>query len=81
MCGREHWIKSIEAAINPSWEPDFSPTPIIFTEKDTYSWESENPVVTFKTREGLTFKTGCFGRAVKALPYWGTVKEVEAKYL
>ena len=80
MCGREHWIKSIENILeNPdSWEPE--PFRFIFKEKDEYSWTG-NPVLYFKTREGIGFKTGFKQGAVKEIPYWGTVKQVKSKFL
>ena len=82
MCGREHWIKSIEAIlVHPEgWELDKSSTPIIFPEKDKYSWTG-NPVITFKTRKATTFKTGYQKIFTKVLPYWGTAEEVKEKYL
>jgi hypothetical protein len=82
MCGREHWIKSIEAILlNPnSWEPE--PFKFIFKEKDEYSWSSENPILYFKTRRGIGFKTGYERDIVKySLPLWGTAEEVKQKYL
>ena len=82
MCGREHWIKSIEAVlVNPnSWEPE--PFRFIFYEKDECSWAGKNPVLYFKTRCGIGFKTGYEQEtAVKEIPYWGTALEVKEKYL
>lgn len=82
MVGREYWIKSIEKILeNPnSWEPETFK--FIFDEKDEYSWESANPVLYFKTRKGIGFKTGYEQETwVKELPYWGTAKEVKEKYL
>jgi hypothetical protein len=80
MCGREHWIKSIESFLhNPnSWEPE--PNSVIFTEGLKYSWTG-NPVITFKTRNAPNFKTGYEKLAVTELPYWGTVREIERRYL
>lgn len=81
MCGREHWIKSIEKVLeNPdSWEPE--PFKFIFDSKHKYSWTGENPVLYFKTRQGIGFKTGFMPGAVRELPYWGTIQEVKEKYL
>jgi hypothetical protein len=75
ICGREHWIKSIEAVVKPGWELDQSPTPIIFPEKDKYSWTGR-PVITFKTRNAPNFKTGYeHHNHITKLPYWGTAEE------
>lgn len=79
MCGRKHWIKSIEDILeSDSWEPE--PFKFIFKEKDEYSWQGR-PVLYFKTREGIGFKTGYRQGAVKEIPYWGTEEEVFNKYL
>jgi len=81
MCGTKHWIKSIENILeNPdSWKPE--PFKFIFEEKDEYSWTGENPVLYFKTRKGIGFKTGFIQGSKKELPYWGSAKEVKQKYL
>jgi len=83
MCGREHWIKSIEKLIGKKdhWKPVKNNPPYIFDSRDDYSWEGENPVLTFKTRRGIGFKTGFFPGAVQEIPFWGTYKEVKEKYL
>lgn len=81
MVGREHWIKSIEKIlVNPdSWEPE--PFRFIFEEKDEYSWTGE-PVLYFKTRAGIGFKTGYEQETkVRNLPPWGTAWEVKERYL
>ena len=82
MCGREHWIKSIEAILEKpdSWEPESFK--FIFQEKDEYSWSGENPIIFFKTRQGIGFKTGYNQKIItKVLPYWGTALSVKEKYL
>ncbi|MFA5696159.1 MAG: hypothetical protein WC917_01700 [Bacilli bacterium] len=82
MCGREHWIKCIEKILeNPnSWEPETFK--FIFDEKNEYGWEGKNPVLYFKTREGIGFKTGYNQKIVtRELPYWGTAEEVKKLYL
>jgi hypothetical protein len=82
MCEREYWIKSIEAILEKpdSWEPE--PFKFIFKEKDESCWSGKNPVLYFKTREGIGFKTGYNQDIItKELPYWGTALEVKEKYL
>jgi len=82
MCGREHWIKSIEKIIvNPnSWEPE--PFQFIFEEKDENFWTSKEPVLYFKTRAGIGFKTGYEQKIkVRNLPLWGSAEEVRRRYL
>ena len=81
---RNGWrgLRCIEAIlVDPdSWEPE--PFKFIFAEKDEYSWTSESPVLYFKTRKGIGFKTG-YRRdiSVKDLPPWGTAEEVRRRYL
>ena len=82
MCGREHWIKSIEAILEKpdSWEPESFK--FIFQEKDEYSWSGENPVAYMKTRHGVNFKTGFLqDSSAKEIPYWGNAVDFRKKYL
>ena len=81
MCGTKYWIESIEKILeNPnSWEPE--PFKFIFDSKHEYFWHGENPVLYFKTRAGVTFKTGFMPESVTEIPYWGTVEEIKKKYL
>ena len=83
MCGRDHWIKSIEKVIGrkTTWEPVKNNPPFIFTTKDEYSWKGDNSVLTFKTRRGIGFKTGFLPGSVTTLPYWGSNEDVYNKYL
>jgi hypothetical protein len=83
MCGRDYWIESIEKVIGKktTWEPVKNNPPFIFTTKDKYSWKSDNPVLTFKTRRGIGFKTGFLPGSVSTLPYWGSNNDVYNNYL
>jgi hypothetical protein len=80
VCGREYWIKSIEAILgNPdSW--DYEPLKFIFPNDAMNHWTG-NPIITFKTREAVNFKTGYEKESVTELPFWGTAEEVRLKYL
>ena len=83
MCGREFWIKNIERVLEgqEEWKDcDVNP-PYIFNTKDEYSWTSDNPILYFKTRAGVGFKTGFIDGSYKEIPYWGTAKKVKEKYL
>jgi len=83
MCGREHWIKCIETVFkNDSWEPQVVNPPFVFPLTGEGYWTGEIPVLYFKTRQGIGFKTGYDQKsAVKELPYWGSALEVKEKYL
>lgn len=80
MCGREHWIKSIEAILEKSdWDPE--PLKFIFPNNADNYWTG-NPAITFKTRNATTFKTGYQNKdVVTELPYWGTALDVKRDYL
>lgn len=75
MCNRKYWIKSIEKVINTN------PLEEVFKTKDKYSWTSDNPVLYFKTRRGIGFKTGFIQGSKSSIPYWGTAKQIKEKYL
>jgi hypothetical protein len=77
ICNREFWIKSIEKILTDNWQPLKVNPPFVFQTKDEYSWKGENPVITFKTRKGIGFKTGILREKARSLPYWGTVDEVK----
>jgi hypothetical protein len=84
MCGREFWMKQIDRVIagNYMWDDvSNARTPLIFESEDKYSWTGDNPVLYFKTRRGIGFKTGFIGGAVSEIPYWGNYDDVYNKYL
>ena len=82
MAGREYWIKCIEEAININdWGPQEVNPPFVFPLKGEGYWGGENPVLYFKTREGIGFKTGFSAGSVTEIPFWGTAKQVKDKYL
>lgn len=83
MCGREFWVKSIEKILegHSSWESIPVNPPFVFTTRDQYSWTGENPVIYFKTKKSFKFKTGFISGSMMELPYWGTVAEIENKFL
>jgi len=83
MCGRKYWIKQIERVLNgqEDWKDCQVNPPFIFTTKDKYSWTSNNPILYFKTREGIGFKTGFIQGSKTELPYWGSANKIKEKYL
>jgi hypothetical protein len=75
MCGREFWIKSIERIDTPDWEP--APLQFIFPDRADDTWTG-NPVITFKTRTAVHFKTGYEqDKSVTELPYWGSASNYD----
>jgi hypothetical protein len=83
MCNREYWIKCIERVLDDfDWQPLKVNPPFVFEgAKDEHSWSGENPVLYWKTRQGIGFKTGFKNETSKSLPFWGTIDEVKQKYL
>jgi hypothetical protein len=79
MCGREYWIERLENVLNDGWEEMFTHPKVIvsqiFEKGRDYSWTG-NPAITFKTRQGINYKTGFYQGRVMELPYWGTVRDV-----
>lgn len=83
MCGREFWINCIERTLGRqnSWDPIMVNPPFVFATEDQYSWTGKNPVIYFKTRKSLKFKTGFIAGSMTEVPFWGTAEEVYNKYL
>jgi hypothetical protein len=82
MCGREYWISRIENLIGAyhEWEPieDNNYLKHVFSTRmeQLYSWTGKVPVITFKTRNGVNYKTGFIGGSSKELPMWGNAREL-----
>lgn len=84
MCGRMYWISRIKAVLGKAegWEPVKVNPPFVFPREDGEEyWGGENPVLYFKTRAGIGFKTGYIEGAVTEIPYWGTYSQVEERFL
>lgn len=83
MCGTDYWIESIEKVIGKetTWEPIKNNPPFVFNTKDEHSWTGDNPVLTFKTRRGIGFKTGFLPGSLTTLPYWGSYDDVYNNFL
>jgi hypothetical protein len=75
MCGREFWIKNIERVLN-----GFGSS-LIFTTADKYSWTSDNPVITFKTGQGISSRCGIIqSSGTRDIPYWGNTEDIYKQY-
>ena len=80
ICGREHWIKEIESALEQTVKLKLEKPITIFETKLQYSWGTENPVINIKTDKGLRK----YSRVLKEdsmtptdeLPYWGKVDKL-----
>jgi len=84
MCGREQWITSLKYALRGinGWE--LKRPPLVFKTRLQYSWTSENPVVSFKSRNGLRKFAGTYKADDKnpasELPYWGTANDLRKEF-
>lgn len=84
MCGRKYWIKRIKEVLKGHDTWDALPNkglPLIFDTEAQYSWGSRDPVLYFKTRRGIGFKTGFIPGASLIVPYWGTYQDIKERYL
>jgi hypothetical protein len=83
MADRHFWIKRIEKVLENQnyWDEIPVNPPFVFDTKDRFSWTGKNPVLYFKTRKGVNFKTGFEQGSVDTIPYWGTAKQVFNNYL
>lgn len=79
MCGREYWISRLEPLLGEGWEPftrdeenrlvrQFFPEEAIWT---------GDPVISFKTGRGVSFRTTFINQRVMEIPYWGHVSQVK----
>jgi len=84
MCGRKFWIESIKKVLKGHDDWSFvpnKPLPLIFDTENKYSWHGRNPILYFKTRKGIGYKTGFIPGSVLGVPYWGTFMEIRERYL
>ena len=83
ICGREYWISRLEPLLNNGWDPltkkeerdlvrKFFPTEGIFT---------GSPVISFKTRDGVSYLTSFINNKIKKLPYWGEIDKVKKIFI
>lgn len=78
ICDREYWIKRLEPLLPEEW--------ISYTRKeenalvrkifDTRKEFTGNAVVTFKTRDGVSYRSTFVNNKIKEIPYWGTIEEM-----
>jgi hypothetical protein len=73
ICNRAFWIDKIEEALRKGTEAKR-----VFNTKDKYVWNSENPAISFKTMQGLHYKTIMDKKVPpkRSLPYWGRCEDI-----
>jgi len=83
MCGRGEWEKRLEAMLPKNWEQldrqaENRLINVLF--RDRGEWTG-NPVISFKTRDGVSYRTTFINERLKEIPYWGTINQIREKFL
>jgi len=72
LAGRGMWRDTIES---------IRETPVTFKQSGYETFHTENPIVTFKTRKGMHYRSPhSKDISFRELPYWGDVKNLRNKY-
>jgi hypothetical protein len=82
ICGREFWLSRLEPlieALGPGWDPipreeENRLVRRFFDEHRTFTGA---PVISFKTRDGVSYRTTFINRKELSIPYWGGINEVK----
>jgi len=82
ICGREYWIKRLEPLLPDNWEPytrdrESKLVREIFPERKEFTG---NPVISFKTGDGVSSRTTFVNKKIKEIPYWGDIAPLKKKY-
>ena len=87
ICNREFWISRFEPYFGKNLGNEWGLSTMMedrvlvegfFDKKDTFTGDS---VVSFKTGNGISNKTGIKKGAFEDIPYWGIASDLKAKYL
>lgn len=78
MCGREYWIERLEPLLPDKWEPyarddENRLVQRIFPARKEFTG---HPVISFKTRDGISWRTTFVHGGVKEIDYWGKIGDV-----
>jgi len=82
MCGREFWISRIEPLLGEGWEPmtrnqESNLVLKFFPTRGTWTGD---PVISFKTRDGVSYRTTFINEKIMEIPYWGNIASLKQKY-
>lgn len=79
MCGREYWIERLEPLLPEKWEPYTRAEENILVQKifPTRKEWTGRPVISFKTRDGVSYRTTFINQRIYDIPYWGNINEVK----
>jgi len=82
ICGREYWIERLEPLLPDKWEPytrdrENKLVREIFPERKEFTG---NPVISFKTGDGVSSRTTFVNKKIKEINYWGDIATLKKKY-
>jgi len=88
VCGREYWIPRLEAVLNKyageGWESAGRKVETKMVTKFFGKREATftgDPVISFKTGDGVSCRTTFINEKVFEIPYWGRIEPLKEKYL
>jgi len=79
MCGREYWIKRLEPLLPEKWDPYTREEESALVRKmfpERKEWTGR-PVISFKTRQGVSYRTTFINQKIKNIPYWGEINKLK----
>ena len=79
MCGREYWIKRLEPLLPEKWDPYTREEESALVRKmfpERKEWTGR-PVISFKTRQGVSYRTTFINQKIKNIPYWGEISKLK----
>jgi hypothetical protein len=82
MCGREYWIKQLEPLLPTEWIPytRLEENQLVGRIFPTRKEWTGNPVVSFKTRDGVSFRTTFNSKSkTNDIPYWGDINKLKSE--
>ena len=86
ICGREYWLSRLEPIFGKDLGQDWK--------QKTRKWENDiirtffpecrlfdgNPIISFKTGQGVSNRTTFINKKIKNIPYWGDIATLKNKY-
>jgi len=79
ITGREHLIKEIDLVLKDRlfWDKKHEERPIeLFRRRRWQTFDYKNPIVSIKTKHGMTRHTKTIEPPVDTIPYWGSANEL-----
>jgi hypothetical protein len=83
ICDRKYWIERLEPLLPEGWEPYTRIEETMLVEK-IFPVRKEfdgNPIVSFKTGDGVSRRTTFRNKKIYDIPYWGNIDKLKRKFL